>query len=56
MIINIGSISAYTASISRGEYCVSKAGMGMMTRLFADRLANDGINVYECGPASSPPI
>lgn len=49
-IVNIGSISAYTASINRGEYCVSKAGMGMMTALFADRLATHGINVYEIRP------
>lgn len=49
-IVNIGSISAYTASINRGEYCVSKAGMGMMTALFADRLAPHGINVYEVRP------
>jgi len=49
-IINIGSISAYTASTSRSEYCLSKAGMAMMTQLFADRLANEGINVYELRP------
>jgi len=49
-IINIGSISAYTSSPSRGEYCISKAGIGMMTALFADRLANEGINVYEIRP------
>lgn len=49
-IVNIGSISAYTASINRGEYCISKAGMGMMTALFADRLAPHGINVYEVRP------
>jgi NAD(P)-dependent dehydrogenase (short-subunit alcohol dehydrogenase family) len=49
-IINIGSISAYTASINRAEYCLSKAGVGMMTQLFADRLAADGINVYEIRP------
>lgn len=49
-IINIGSISAYTTSINRGEYCISKAGMGMMTALFADRLAPHGINVYEVRP------
>lgn len=49
-IINIGSISAYTSSVSRGEYCISKAGMGMMTALFADRLAEFGINVYEIRP------
>jgi 3-oxoacyl-[acyl-carrier protein] reductase len=50
MIINIGSISAYTSSPNRGEYCLSKAGMGMMTALFADRLAADGILVYEVRP------
>ena len=49
-IINMGSISAYTSSINRAEYCVSKAGMAMMTRLFADRLAGDHINVYEIRP------
>ena len=49
-IVNIGSISAYTASINRGEYCISKAGMGMMTALFADRLAPHGVNVYEVRP------
>jgi 3-oxoacyl-[acyl-carrier protein] reductase len=49
-IINIGSISAYTSSTNRGEYCISKAGMGMMTRLFADRLAEYDINVYEVRP------
>ena len=49
-IVNIGSISAYTSSTSRGEYCLSKAGMGMMTILFAHRLAEWGINVYEVRP------
>jgi len=49
-IINIGSLSAYTSSVNRGEYCLSKAGMGMMTALFADRLAECGINVYEVRP------
>lgn len=49
-IINIGSISAYTSSTSRAEYCLSKAGIGMMTALFADRLAAEGINVYEIRP------
>jgi 3-oxoacyl-[acyl-carrier protein] reductase len=49
-IINIGSISAYTSSTSRGEYCLSKAGMGMMTALYAHRLAEFGINVYEVRP------
>ena len=50
MIINISSISAYTASTMRGEYCISKAGMSMVTALFADRLAEYGINVYEIRP------
>jgi NAD(P)-dependent dehydrogenase (short-subunit alcohol dehydrogenase family) len=50
MIINIGSLSAYTSSVNRGEYCISKAGIGMMTALFADRLAEYGINVYEVRP------
>jgi len=49
-IINISSISAYTASVNRGDYCMLKAGLSMMTMLFADRLANDGINVYEIRP------
>jgi NAD(P)-dependent dehydrogenase (short-subunit alcohol dehydrogenase family) len=50
MIVNIGSISAYTSSVNRGEYCVSKAGLAMVTRLFADRLAEYGICVYELRP------
>ncbi len=49
-IVNIGSISAYTSSPARAEYCISKAGMGMMTALWADRLAEFGINVYEIRP------
>lgn len=49
-IVNIGSINAYTASINRGEYSMSKAGLGMMTALFGDRLARHGINVYEVRP------
>ncbi len=49
-IVNIGSISAYTSSPMRGEYCLSKAGLGMMTALFADRLAPHGIGVYELRP------
>lgn len=49
-IVNIGSISAYTSSPGRGEYCVSKAGMAMMTGLYADRLAEFGIGVYEIRP------
>jgi NAD(P)-dependent dehydrogenase (short-subunit alcohol dehydrogenase family) len=49
-IVNIGSISAYTSSTNRGEYCLSKAGMGMMTTLYAHRLAECGINVFEVRP------
>lgn len=49
-IINIGSISAYTSSTSRGEYCISKAGVSMVTQLFADRLAKEGIPVFEVRP------
>lgn len=49
-IVNIGSISAYTASVSRGEYCISKAGVSMITQLFAARLADYGIPVFEVRP------
>jgi NAD(P)-dependent dehydrogenase (short-subunit alcohol dehydrogenase family) len=49
-IVNIGSISAYTSSPNRAEYCISKAGMAMTTALWADRLAEYGINVYEIRP------
>ncbi len=49
-IVNISSISAYTASVGRGEYCLSKAGVSMMTKLFAARLAADGIGVFEIRP------
>ena len=49
-IVNIASLSSYTSSPSRGEYCISKAGVSMITKLFADRLAEFGINVYEVRP------
>ena len=49
-IINIGSCSANVSSISRGEYCISKAGVSMITQLFADRLASEGILVHEIRP------
>lgn len=49
-VINISSISAYTSSTSRGEYCISKAGVSMATKLYADRLAEYDINVYEIQP------
>ena len=49
-IVNISSCSAYTSSTSRGEYCISKAGVSMITKLFADRLAEYGIPVNEVRP------
>jgi 3-oxoacyl-[acyl-carrier protein] reductase len=49
-IINIGSLSAYTSSPDRAEYCLSKAGLAMSTALWADRLAEYGILVYEIRP------
>jgi NAD(P)-dependent dehydrogenase (short-subunit alcohol dehydrogenase family) len=49
-IITISSISAYTASVNRGDYCVSKAALAMLTPLYAARLAEHGINVYEIRP------
>ncbi len=63
-IINIGSVNAYVSSVDRADYCLSKAGMAMMTELYADRLADGaaladagagagvvrGINVYEIRP------
>jgi NAD(P)-dependent dehydrogenase (short-subunit alcohol dehydrogenase family) len=50
MVINIGSISSDTASINRAEYCLSKAGVTMLTRLLAVRLAGEAIPVYEVSP------
>ena len=50
MVINVSSISAYTASVNRADYCISKAGIAMMTQLFATRLAELGINIYEVRP------
>lgn len=49
-IVNVGSISATVASVSRGEYCISKAGVAMATSLWATRLAAEGIRVYEVRP------
>jgi 3-oxoacyl-[acyl-carrier protein] reductase len=49
-VINVTSVSAEAASISRGDYCVSKAGLGMATKLFATRLGEFGIPVYEIRP------
>lgn len=50
MIINISSISSYATSTQRAEYCISKAGVAMMTQLYADRLAEFGIPVFEIRP------
>jgi len=49
-IITITSVSSYTASVNRGDYCISKAALSMITPLFAARLAKSGINVYEIRP------
>ncbi len=49
-IVNTGSVSADFASINRGEYCLSKAAVAMSTKLFAVRLADYGIAVYELRP------
>jgi NAD(P)-dependent dehydrogenase (short-subunit alcohol dehydrogenase family) len=49
-IVNISSVSAYAASVNRGDYCLSKAGIGMMTSLFAARLAMEKIAVHEVRP------
>lgn len=49
-IVNISSMSGYTSSTSRGEYCISKAGVTMITKLFADRLSEFGITVNEIRP------
>ena len=49
-IINVTSISAQVASVNRGEYCISKAGLSMMTKLFAVRMGDHDIPVYEIQP------
>lgn len=49
-IVNVSSMSAYTASVNRGEYCISKAGISMITKLFAARLAEYGVSVIEIRP------
>lgn len=49
-IVFIGSVSAEVSSPSRAEYCMSKAGLGMAARILADRLAGDGIPVFEVRP------
>jgi 3-oxoacyl-[acyl-carrier protein] reductase len=49
-IVNIASANAYMASIDRAEYCLSKTGVSMMTKLYAVRLAEAGIGVFEIRP------
>ena len=49
-IVFVTSISSYTASTNRGEYCVSKAGLSMAAQLYASRLAPEGIGVFEVRP------
>ncbi len=49
-IVTISSISAYAVSTNRADYCMGKAALGMMTKLYATRLADHGINVYEVCP------
>ena len=49
-IITITSTNAQAPSIARGEYCISKAGSSMMSKLFASRLSDEGIGVYEIQP------
>lgn len=49
-VVIISSISAYTASVNRGDYCLAKAGLAMMTALYAARLAEHGITVNEIRP------
>ncbi|TQL02943.1 3-ketoacyl-ACP reductase [Cellulomonas sp. SLBN-39] len=49
-IVNVSSISATTVSTNRGDYCISKAGVGMATQLWAARLGPEGVVVYEVRP------
>ncbi len=49
-IIFVSSISSYTASINRAEYCISKAGVSMSAQVYAQRLAPEGIGVFEVRP------
>jgi NAD(P)-dependent dehydrogenase (short-subunit alcohol dehydrogenase family) len=49
-IVNVGSLSAHSVSTNRGDYCVSKAGLAMLTQLWALRLADHGIRVFEVRP------
>jgi NAD(P)-dependent dehydrogenase (short-subunit alcohol dehydrogenase family) len=49
-IVTVSSVSAYAASTNRGDYCIAKAALSMLTPLYASRLAEYGINVYEIRP------
>jgi len=49
-IVFVSSISAYTVSVNRGEYCISKAGLSMSAALYAERLAKSGVQVFEIRP------
>jgi NAD(P)-dependent dehydrogenase (short-subunit alcohol dehydrogenase family) len=49
-VVTISSANAIGVSINRGEYCISKAGLSMASKLFAARLSNEGIGVYEVQP------
>jgi 3-oxoacyl-[acyl-carrier protein] reductase len=49
-LVFVSSISAYLASLNRGEYCISKAGLAMVTQLWAARLATEGVQVFELRP------
>jgi len=49
-IVNVSSLSAYAVSTNRGDYCISKAGLAMLTQLFAARLAEHGVRVFEVRP------
>jgi NAD(P)-dependent dehydrogenase (short-subunit alcohol dehydrogenase family) len=49
-VVNVTSISSYAASTNRGDYCIAKAGLSMMTKLYAARLAEFGIGVFEIQP------
>ena len=49
-VITVSSANAVAPSVNRGEYCISKAAVSMMSKLFAARLSNDGIGVYEIQP------
>jgi NAD(P)-dependent dehydrogenase (short-subunit alcohol dehydrogenase family) len=49
-VIFVTSMSVYTASVNRGDYCISKAGLGMVNKLWASRLATEGVQVFEIRP------